>query len=229
MGSAARDHVGDPPDVRRLIRRAQNVDMAEDFGVNEDGVARCPWAATPGTMRDYHDTEWGMPVRGESALFERLTLEAFQSGLSWRVILDKREGFRRAFADFDAETVAEFEPPQVDELMQDAGIVRNRRKIEATVVNARAVLELREAGGLEAFIHSFRPARTPMPESAAGVPTVSEESTALGKALKKHGFTFVGPTTMHALMEAVGLVDTHLLACHRRGSSGLWTAEGAAC
>lgn len=203
--------------------------MVEVSPVGEDGVVRCPWGAAPGTLRDYHDTEWGMPVRGESALFERLTLEVFQSGLSWRVILDKREGFRRAFAAFDAETVAEFDPSQVDELMHDAAIVRNRRKIEATVVNARAVLTLREAGGLESLIHAFRPARTPMPESAASVPTVSEESTALGKALKKHGFTFVGPTTMHALMEAIGLVDTHLLACHRRGSSGLWTAEGAAC
>lgn len=203
--------------------------MVETSVVGEDGIARCPWAAVPGVMRDYHDTEWGMPVRGESALFERLTLEAFQSGLSWRVILDKREGFRRAFAHFDAETVAAFDPPQVDALMQDPGIVRNRRKIEATVVNARAVLALRDAGGLEAFIHSFRPARTPTPESAADVPTVSEESVALSKALKKSGFTFVGPTTMHALMEAVGLVDTHLLGCHRRGSSGLWTAEGTAC
>lgn len=203
--------------------------MVEVSPVGEDGIVRCPWAAAPGAMRDYHDTEWGMPVRGESALFERLTLEAFQSGLSWRVILDKREGFRRAFAGFDAEVVAEFDPPQVEELMQDVGIVRNRRKIEAAVVNARAVLDLRASGGLEEFVHSFRPAHTPMPEVAQDVPTVSPESTALSKALKKRGFTFVGPTTMHALMEAVGLVDTHLLACHRRGSSGLWNAAGAAC
>ena len=197
--------------------------------LGEDGVARCPWAGGPGTMRDYHDTEWGMPVHGEAALFERLTLEAFQSGLSWRVILDKREGFRRAFARFDAEIVAEFDPSRVDALMQDAGIVRNRRKIEAAVLNARAVLDLRDDGGLEAFVHSFRPDRTPMPRSAPEVPTVSPESTALGKALKKRSFTFVGPTTMHALMEAVGLVDTHLLGCHRRGASGLWTSEGVAC
>lgn len=200
-----------------------------DAALGEDGVARCPWAGPPGTMRDYHDTEWGMPVHGERALFERLTLEAFQSGLSWRVILDKRDGFRRAFADFDAEVVADFTPPQVEELMRDASIVRNRRKIEACVVNARAILDLRADGGLESFVHSFRPARTPAPRSVAEVPTVSPESTALSKALKKRGLTFVGPTTMHALMEAVGLVDTHLVSCHRRGASGLWTQEGTPC
>ena len=203
--------------------------MVDDTLLGEDGVARCPWAGGPGAMRDYHDTEWGMPVRGEAALFERLTLEAFQSGLSWRVILDKRAGFRRAFSDFDAEVVAEFDPPRVDELLQDTGIVRNRRKIEAAVVNARAVLDLRAEDGLEALVNRFRPRRTPVPHVTAEVPTVSPESTALGKALKKRGFTFVGPTTMHALMEAVGLVDSHLVGCHRRGASGLWNAEGTAC
>ncbi len=197
--------------------------------IGDDGVARCPWAGTPGTMRDYHDTEWGLPVHGESALFERITLEAFQSGLSWRIILDKREGFRRAFAGFDADAVAEFDPPRVDDLMQDASIVRNRRKIEACLVNARAILALREQEGLEAFVGSFRPARTPTPRFLTEVPTVSPESTALSKALKKRGFSFVGPTTMHALMEAVGLVDTHLVGCHRRGTSGLWNAEGLPC
>ncbi len=203
--------------------------MVDDTGIDEDGVPRCPWAGPPGTMRTYHDTEWGMPIHGESALFERLTLEAFQSGLSWRVILDKRDGFRRAFADFDAEQVAEFDPPRCDALMQDASIVRNRRKIEACVVNARAILELRERGGLEALVHSFRPARTAVPRTPEEAPTVSPESTALSKELKRRGFAFVGPTTMHALMEAIGLVDNHLASCHRRGASGLWTAEGEPC
>ncbi len=187
----------------------------------EDGVPRCPWAAAPGTMRDYHDTEWGVRVSGEAAYLERLTLEAFQSGLSWSTILAKRDAFREVFAGFDAETVAAYDEADVERLMAEARIVRNRRKIEATLTNARATVALRGDGGLEAFVRGFAPGRPPTPETSAQVTTTSPESLALSKALKRRGFTFVGPTTMFALMEALGLFDPHLLGCHRRGRGTL--------
>lgn len=183
----------------------------------DDGVARCPWGAGDPVNLAYHDTEWGLRVTGESAHLERLTLEAFQSGLSWRTILLKRESFRAAFAGFDADTVAAYGPADVERLMADAGIVRNRRKVDAAIANARATVALREQGGLEAFIWSFRPEAGPAPVTTADVPTTSPESVALSKALKKAGFAHVGPTTMYALMEAIGLVDDHLEDCHRRG------------
>ena len=183
----------------------------------DDGVARCPWGAGDPVNLAYHDTEWGLRVTGESAHLERLTLEAFQSGLSWRTILLKRESFRAAFAGFDADTVAAYGPADVERLMSDAGIVRNRRKVDAAIANARATVALREQGGLEAFIWSFRPEAGPAPVTTADVPTTSPESVALSKALKKAGFAHVGPTTMYALMEAIGLVDDHLEDCHRRG------------
>ena len=183
-------------------------------------MARCPWGAGDPVNRVYHDTEWGMRVAGEAAHLERLTLEAFQSGLSWRTILDKRENFRAAFAGFDADAVAGYDDRDVDRLMADAGIVRNRRKVDAAITNARATVALREQGGLEAFIWSFRPEPGPAPRTTADVPATSAESIVLSKALKKAGFAFVGPTTMYALMEAVGLVDDHLEGCHRRGCAG---------
>ncbi len=185
--------------------------------VGDDGLGRCPWGAGDPINLAYHDTEWGMRVSGEAAHLERLTLEAFQSGLSWLTILNKRENFRAAFADFDADAVAAFGPDDVERLMADPGIVRNRRKVEAAVTNARATVALREHGGLEAFLWSFRPEPGPAPLTTADVPTSSPESIALSKALKKAGFAHVGPTTMYALMEAVGLVDDHLEGCHRRG------------
>ena len=185
--------------------------------VGPDGLARCPWSAGDEVNRAYHDTEWGVRVAGEPAHLERLTLEAFQSGLSWRTILLKRPAFRAAFADFDAEVVAAFGPADVARLMADAGIVRNQRKVDAAIANARATLELRDRGGLEAFIWGFRPEPGPAPRSTAEVPTTSSESIALSKALKEVGFAHVGPTTMYALMEAIGLVDDHLADCHRRG------------
>jgi DNA-3-methyladenine glycosylase I len=188
--------------------------------VGADGIARCPWGAGDPVNLAYHDTEWGLRVGGEAAHLERLTLEAFQSGLSWRTILDKRESFRAAFAGFDADAVAAFDDGDVERLMGDAGIVRNRRKVDAAITNARATVALREQGGLEAFIWSFRPEPGPAPRTTADVPTTSAESIALSKALKKAGFAFVGPTTMHALMEAIGLVDDHLEGCHRRGCAG---------
>lgn len=187
--------------------------------IGEDGVARCPWSAGDQVNRDYHDTEWGVRVVGESAHLERLTLEAFQSGLSWRTILLKRPAFRAAFANFDAEVVAAFGSDDAARLMADVGIVRNRRKVDAAIANARATLALRDSGGLEAFLWSFRPEPGPPPRSTADVPTTSPESVALSKALKKVGFAHVGPTTMYALMEAIGLVDDHLADCHRRGSA----------
>jgi DNA-3-methyladenine glycosylase I len=170
----------------------------------------------------YHDTEWGMPVTGESAYLERLTLEAFQSGLSWVTILRKRPAFRAAFDGFDPDAVAGYDDADVSRLMADAGIVRNLRKIEATITNARATVALRDEGGLVDLVWSFRPERTPAPTSYAEVPTTSPESAALAKALRGKGFVFVGPNTMFALMEAVGIVDTHLVDSHRRGSSGVW-------
>ena len=194
--------------------------------VGEDGLARPTWAATDPLLREYYDREWGMPVRDETGLFERLSLEAFQSGLSWATILRKRPAFRAAFAGFEPDAVARFDETDVDRLLRDAGIVRNRRKILATIGNARATVALRERGGLAELVWSFQPDVTPRPETYAEVPTQSAESIALSKALKRHGFAHVGPTTMHALMEAVGVIDTHLLGSHRRGSSRVWTTEG---
>lgn len=178
--------------------------------IGDDGLARCPWAGGPGPMRDYHDTEWGMPVTGETAYLERLTLEAFQSGLSWSTILAKRPAFREAFAGFDADAVAAYDEADVERLMADARIVRNRRKIDAAITNARATVALRPDGGLAELVHRFAPEQAP--EATA---TTSPESVALSKALKQRGFAFVGPTTMFALMQAIGVFDPHLPGCHR--------------
>ena len=197
-----------------------------DVVVGDDGLARPVWASVDPLLREYYDTEWGMPVRDERGMFERLSLEAFQSGLSWATILRKRPAFRVAFDDFDPEVVARYGEVEIERLMADAGIVRNRAKVLATVTNARATLGLRDGpdGDLAAFVWSFRPDATPRPRTLAELPTTSPESLSLSRALKRKGFVFVGPTTMHALMEAVGIVDTHLLGSHRRGTSGVWPA-----
>ena len=187
-----------------------------DLVVGDDGLARCAWGASTPDYAAYHDTEWGVRVHGEAAYFERLTLEAFQSGLSWLTILRKRPAFRAAFAGFDADTVAAYDDSDRARLMADAGIVRNRAKIDAAITNARATVALREAEGLEALVLSFAPEPGPAPQSFADVPAVTPESTALSKTLKKRGFAFVGPTTMYALMQAIGLVDDHVAGCHRR-------------
>ena len=187
--------------------------------VGEDGLARCPWGDGDPVMRAYHDTEWGVPVAGEAAHLERLTLEAFQSGLSWRTILLKRPAFREAFAGFDADRVATYDEGDVVRLMADAGIVRNLAKVNAAITNARATVALRDDGGLAGLIEAHRPERATAPRSTDDVPTSTAESLALSKALKKAGFVFVGPTTMYALMEAIGIVDDHLAGCHRHGSS----------
>jgi len=182
--------------------------------IGEDGIARCPWAGGPGPMRDYHDEEWGRPVTGESAYFERMTLEAFQSGLSWATILAKRPAFREVFAGFDAEVVAGFDQADVERLMGEARIVRNRAKIEATLRNARATLTQREYDGLEQLILGFTPSTPPAPDA-----TTSPESVALAKELKRRGFAFVGPTTAFALMQALGIFDPHVPGCHRQGTA----------
>ncbi|WP_232680633.1 DNA-3-methyladenine glycosylase I [Nocardioides sp. R-C-SC26] len=183
----------------------------------EDGVARCPWAGGPGVMRDYHDVEWGRAVHGESAYLERLTLEAFQSGLSWSTILNKRAAFREVFCGFDADAIAAFTDDDQRRLMAEPRIVRNRAKIAAAVTNARATVALRDDVGLERFVGSFAPETSPSPTDTQAMATTSAESLALSKALKRRGFAFVGPTTMYALMEAIGLIDPHLVGCHRRG------------
>jgi len=177
-----------------------------------DGLARCPWGVDPQIYRDYHDDEWGRPIRGDDALFERVSLEAFQSGLSWLVILRKRDAFRKAFADFRIEAVAAYTEADAERLLADAGIVRNRAKIAATIANAKAAKEL--DGGLSDLVWSFAPERRARPKRFGDIPAVTEESKALAKALKKHGFRFVGPTTAYAMMQAIGMVDDHLADCH---------------
>jgi DNA-3-methyladenine glycosylase I len=188
----------------------------------DDGLRRPVWAATDPLRRHYYDTEWGMPVIDERGMYERVSLEGFQAGLSWDTILRKRETFRLAFKDFNPDEVAAFTDADRARLMADAGIVRNKAKINAAITNAKATIALRDEGGLADFIWSFKPAQTPEPVTIDEIPTQSADSMALSKALKKKGFTFVGPTTMYALMESIGMIDTHLVDSHRRGTSGVW-------
>lgn len=193
-----------------------------DVVIGDDGLARPAWASVDPMLREYYDTEWGVPVRDEQGVYERICLEAFQAGLSWSTILRKRPAFRTAFDGFDPEGVARYGQVEIERLMGDAGIVRNRAKILATITNAAATLRLRDKDGLANFVWSFQPGTTPRPRAFAEIPTQSPESVALSKALRAEGFAFVGPTTMYALMEAIGIIDTHLLDSHRRGSSGVW-------
>ena len=179
--------------------------------IGADGRSRCSWGGSSPDYATYHDDEWGKPVRGDDALFERLTLEAFQSGLAWITILRKRPAFRAAFDDFSIETVAAYRDADASRLMADAGIVRTRMKIDAALHNAKVAADLPD--GLSALLWSFAPDARPRPVDRAGVPAVTPESTALAKALKKHGFKFVGPTTAYALMQATGMVDDHLAGC----------------
>ena len=178
-----------------------------------DGRLRCPWALSATEYLAYHDDEWGRPVHGDDVLFERLTLEAFQSGLSWLTILRKRAAFRAAFDRFSLEKVAAYGTPDVDRLLADPGIVRNRAKVTAAITNARAALDVAE--GLDALLWSYAPdpESRPAPQTLADVPTVTDESTALAKDLKRRGFAFVGPTTVYATMQATGMVDDHLAGC----------------
>jgi DNA-3-methyladenine glycosylase I len=207
-----------------MIPAAAGAVRGDGTVIGDDGLARPPWASVDPLLREYYDTEWGLPVRDEQGLYERISLEGFQAGLSWATILRKRPAFRSAFHGFHPDAVAAFTEEDVERLLQDAGIVRNRLKIRAAITNARATVSLREREGLVDFVWHFQPATTPRPASHTEIPTQSPESVALSKALRKQGFSFVGPTTMFALMEAIGMVDTHLMASHRRGSSGVWPA-----
>ncbi|MET9415116.1 DNA-3-methyladenine glycosylase I [Streptomyces klenkii] len=184
-----------------------------------DGLRRCPWGLEAESMADYrvyHDTEWGRPVHGDDALYERMCLEAFQSGLSWLTILRRREGFRAAFAGFSIAEVAAFTDADAERLLGDTGIIRNRAKITAAIANARVAAEW-APGELDALIWSYAPEpAAAAPRSAADVPATTPESTALAKDLKKRGFRFIGPTTAYALMQACGLVNDHLKGCHAR-------------
>lgn len=186
--------------------------------MSDDGLVRCSWAnVRPGPdfelYRDYHDQEWGRPLHGRVALFERMTLEAFQSGLSWLIILRKRENFRRAFSGFDIEKVARYTDADVQRLMEDAGIVRNRAKIDATIANARVAAELGSTEDLPELLWSFAPPPRPRPADGSEIPAATVESNAMAKELKRRGFRFVGPTTAYALMQATGMVDDHIRAC----------------
>ena len=189
---------------------------AADSGAvpGEDGLLRCGWANTGTDYRHYHDTEWGRPVRGDAALFERLSLEAFQSGLSWITILRKREAFRTAFAGFDPAAVAAFDAADRRRLLADPGIVRNAAKIDAVISNARALLDLPAGESLEGLLEGYRaPAGRPAPRALDDVPASTPESAALARELKKRGFRFVGPTTAYAMLQATGYVNDHLADC----------------
>jgi DNA-3-methyladenine glycosylase I len=179
-----------------------------------DERPRCGWATSAPEYLAYHDEEWGTPLHGESALFERLTLEAFQSGLSWLIILRKRPAFRTAFAGFDVDAVAAFDDRDVQRLLSDAGIVRNRAKIDAAINNARAIRDA-VPEGLDPLLWSFAPTDAVRPATLADVRATSPESVAMAKELKRRGLRFVGPTTAYALMQATGIVDDHIATCWR--------------
>lgn len=184
-----------------------------------DGILRCAWANGSELYRDYHDQEWGRPVHGDNPIFERMTLEAFQSGLSWLVILRKRENFRKAFAGFDPHAVAVFDDEDRSRLLVDAGIVRNRAKIEAAINNAQRVVDLLDQegqGALDRLMWRYRPAQDRAPRELSDIPTQVQESVVLSRELKSRGFKFLGPVTLYAGMQAMGMVDDHLVGCHRR-------------
>ncbi len=190
----------------------------------DDGLARCFWCAATPAYRHYHDTEWGFPVTDDRRLFEKLCLEGFQAGLSWLTILNKREAFRRAFADFDAATIARFGEADVARLLQDVGIVRHRGKIESTINNARRALELvDECGSLADYAWRYEPRASSRPRrmtlAALRALTTSAEATAMSKDLKRRGWSFVGPTTVYAFMQAMGLVNDHLDGCSVRAAA----------
>ena len=186
-----------------------------------DKLKRCSWCASDPIYIAYHDNEWGRPVHDDNKLFEKICLEGFQAGLSWLTILRKRENFRTAFKGFDPQVVAKFTSRDVERLMKNEGIVRNRMKIEATIANAKATLKVqREIGSLDALIWSFAPKKpAKMPKQFGDIPASTPESKALSKALLKRGFKFVGPTTMYAAMQSLGLVNDHFATCHARKTS----------
>jgi DNA-3-methyladenine glycosylase I len=187
-----------------------------DVVTGEDGRARCRWGSSDERYRDYHDTEWGRPVTDERGLYEKLCLESLQSGLSWALILRKREEIREALAGFVPDAVAAFGSKEVEALLQDPRVIRNRRKLEAIIQNARATVAMREKKPLPELLWSFRPRRSRGPRAYAELPSLSDESKLLAKELKRRGFAFVGPTTVYSTMQAVGLVNDHLAGCFVR-------------
>ena len=187
-----------------------------DLVTGEDGKARCRWGASDERYRDYHDKEWGRPVTEERGIYEKLSLECLQSGLSWALILRKRDGIRDALAGFDPDAVAAFGRKEAEALLQDPRVIRNRRKLEAIVQNARATVAMRDDTPLLELVWSFRPPARKAPRSYADLESVTEESKQLAKELKRRGFAFVGPTTVYATMQAVGLVNDHLAGCFVR-------------
>jgi len=196
----------------------------EGLFTGSDGALRCAWCKSTPAYQRYHDQEWGFPVTDDRRLFEKLCLEGFQAGLSWLTILNKREAFRRAFAEFDAERIAQFDETDVARLLNDAGIVRHRGKIESTINNARRLLALNaECGSLASYVWRFEPEPATRPKvvtlAAVKALTTSPESAALAKDLKKRGWTFVGPTTVYAFMQAMGMVNDHVEGCHARSSA----------
>jgi DNA-3-methyladenine glycosylase I len=196
------------------------VTAAPDLVRGDDGVRRCSWGASTPDYARYHDDEWGRPVVDDTLLYEKLCLEGFQSGLSWLTILRKREHFRAAFAGFDIPTVAAFDARDVRRMLGDAGIVRHRGKIEAAIANARAALVVQEQhGSLAALVWSFEPrGRRPAPRAMGDLPAKTAESEALSKALRAQGFAYVGPTTVYAAMQSLGIVNDHLVGCGARAS-----------
>jgi len=189
----------------------------KDLDIGSDGLGRCSWASTTPELREYHDSEWGLPVSDDDGLFERICLEAFQCGLSWLTILRKREAFRQGFAAFEIEAVARFGGADIARLLAEPGIVRNRAKIVASIENARRSQEvIAEVGSLAQLIWPYAPPAAAAPRSYAEVATVTPESRALAQELKRRGFRFLGPTTVCALMQACGLINAHLAGCHAR-------------
>ena len=196
--------------------------MAVKDGVvaGDDGVKRCPWGNSPAEYRGYHDLEWGRPVGEDNRIFEKLCLEGFQSGLSWLTVLRKRENFRRAFAGFDPQVVAGFGPSDVERLLSDASIIRHRAKIEATIANARAVVELQAQGkSLAGLVWGYEVPAGRAPSSTGDIPASTPQSKELSAQLRRLGFGFVGPTTVYAAMQSLGVVDDHLRSCHFRAEA----------
>ena len=187
-----------------------------DLVKGEDGKARCRWGSTDELYRAYHDGEWGRPVTDERGLYEKLCLEGLQSGLSWALILRKRDGIRAALADFEPDAVAAFGSKEIDALLNDPRVIRNRRKLESIVQNARATVALRGERPLPELVWSFRPKTSPAPRTYADMASLTEESKQLAKELKREGFVFVGPTTVYSTMQSVGLVNDHFVGCFVR-------------
>lgn len=211
-----RDHSQhDAPPLDNAV--SSNVQVVSDaLVVGADGLARCAWAVHTDLERHYHDTEWGEPLGDETAMFERVCLEGFQAGLSWRTVLEKREAFREAFHHFDVERVAAMSDAELEAQLDNPSIIRNRAKIIAARSNAHATIALRDGVGLHAFVWSFAPEHHDRPRSSSDFVAITPESTALAKALKAHGFKFIGPTSAYALMQAAGIVDDHVVGCFRR-------------